>query len=462
MVRRLVGVGAAAVAIAGCPASHSTTSSHAPPLRLAPCHVPGVDEELRCGSLDVPEDRAHPEGRHLSLPVVVLPAIGRKDRGVPLFELLGGPGAPATSAARPFANELAPLRQFGDVVLVDQRGTGLGPSSLACPALDDAPVTVSLDPAAARRCRESLAARADLRFYGTIDVVRDLDDARRALGYDRINLEGISYGTRVAQVYLRMFSDHVNAVVLFGTLAMDVHVPSEFAENAQRVTDDIIAECGRDARCSRAYPDLRAQLAAALQSLPGRIDRTAFTEWVRHRIYSVDGASALPQLISRAAAGDVTAFVQAAAPPAGFRNAVLLAVTCSEDIPATDAEAALTRARSTWFGAGRLESQIAACDGWPRALVPAGFYHPVVTDVPVLAITGGRDPVTPAQYAKRATRHMRRAQVVHIPALGHELDGLIGMDCIDRLEQSFFRDPFSALDTSCVATTKAPEFTIVP
>lgn len=403
---------------------------HGERVPLWPCAIADVREPLRCGTLSVPEDRAHPEGRHLALPIIVVPAT--RAGGVPLFELLGGPGAAATTAAPEFTTELAALRELGDVVLIDQRGTGVGPSSLACPELDDISADVVPDAAARRHCRDSLAQRADLRFYGTVEVARDLEEARVALGYERINIEALSYGTRLAQTYLRMFPGRVHAAVLFGTIAPDVHIPDEFAENAQRVADMIVD---------------RKQLDAIV--LPSRISRAAFTEWIRHRMYSAQRAAEIPALIAAASAGDFSAFKGAAMLGKSFRNALNLTITCSEDVPAIDVPAATARARATWFGSERLEMQLEQCAEWPRVPVDRTFYEPVATDVPVLAIAGERDPVTPPAYAERATRRMTHAQLVRVPALAHEPD--IDVECLLGIEVAFLRAPLDRVDASCAS-----------
>ena len=430
-----------------------------PPIALSACRVPDVAEQLHCGTLRVPEDRKRPRGRQLTLPIVVVPA-KRADRGVPLFVLLGGPGMGATAVAPLWASELGALREIGDVVLVDQRGTGSGPSSLACPELDDVPAAVSPSVDAVQACRRRLETRADLHFYGTLDAARDLDAAREALGYDRINIDATSYGTRLAQVYLRLYPARVNAMVWFGTLAMDVHLPAGFAEHAQRVVDAIVDECASDASCSAAFPELPQQLARLVSSPPPGVDRTAFSEWVRHRIYSAAGARGLPQLITRAAAGDVSSFTNASAGPAGFREAVLLSVSCSEDEPAIDHRAALARARATWFGSGRLEQQSQACAQWARVAIAPDYYRAVESAVPVLAIAGTHDPVTPIEYARRATQRMTRAQVVVVPHMGHEMDGLANSECLLALEAAFLRNPTRPVDTACVAAIAPPPFAI--
>jgi pimeloyl-ACP methyl ester carboxylesterase len=92
--------------------------------------------------------------------------------------------------------------------------------------------------------------------------------------------------------------------------------------------------------------------------------------------------------------------------------------------------------------------------------VAASFYEPVATDARVLVFAGGRDPVTPPAYARRATQQMPHAQIVEVPALGHDADGLVGVSCLDQIELAFRRDPAAPLDTSCIAAIAAPKFSL--
>ena len=442
---------AALVVLAACSRSNASGGyyGYGPHEKLEPCG------ELLCRDLRVPEDREHPGKRDLFLSVVVLPAHAGLGKGTPLFALAGGPGISATSAAKLYAHELDLLRDAGDIVLVDQRGTGFG-DSLRCPELDKLPPSQLPSPDAVRACRQRLERAHDLRFYGTHEVVEDIEAARRALGYDQIDLEALSYGTRVAQEYMRKYPQHVRAVVLLGTLPPDVRLPDGFAEGGQRGLDAIVDDCERDAGCRAAYPELRAQLVRlATASLP--VDRTAFTEWIRHTISTPAGARRLPSLIARAAAGDFTAFTSAR-DDLHLRHAVLLSVSCSEDEPFLPHDAN-DRARKTWFGDGRLVQQAGECAEWRHAPV-AHSTEPVAFAGPVLAFAGERDSITPPEYADRATARMPHAHVIRVPWDGHLPDGLAHADCLDRIERAFLLDPSAPLDTSCVATIAPPPFAI--
>src|SRR5205814_10058067 len=171
--------------------------------RVKPSRLPGIDEKLLCGQLTVFENRLTRTGRTIDLNVVVLPAFDQKKKAEPLFDLAGGPGAAATEGARFYAEQGKEYRRR-DVVLVDQRGTGKSnPLSLPEKKTPQDYLSEMYPVDYVKRLRQTLERRADLTQYTTSIAMDDLDDVRDWLGYDRINLIGVSYGTRAALVYLR-------------------------------------------------------------------------------------------------------------------------------------------------------------------------------------------------------------------------------------------------------------------
>lgn len=174
----------------------------APSFVEKPCADARLAGAARCGMVRVPEDRSRGGGRSIDLRVMVLPATGPR-RFPPLFDINGGPGLPASTSAGFYLTAGTGYRAGRDIVLVDQRGTG-GSNPLYCPELS-APETAyrPLYPeAAVATCRKRLELKADLTRYGTADAVADLDAVRAALGYERVDLFGLSYGTTVALRYL--------------------------------------------------------------------------------------------------------------------------------------------------------------------------------------------------------------------------------------------------------------------
>ena len=213
----------AALGLAGCGSGGSPSRA----IALADCRLPKLPVAAQCGTFEVPENRDRPDGRKITLAIAVLPANTLNPRADPLFILAGGPGQ-AASYLGPFAASLTGVRKDRDIVLVDQRGTGRS-SPLTCAAFkpDDSPeAALELDPVPkAAACAKELAAQGvDAAQYTTAAWVADLDAARAALGYERINLWGGSYGTRAALEYLRRHPSRVRSVVLDGvaTPAMKV------------------------------------------------------------------------------------------------------------------------------------------------------------------------------------------------------------------------------------------------
>jgi pimeloyl-ACP methyl ester carboxylesterase len=179
------------------------------PLRLA--SIPA-----RCGVLKVPEDRARPDGATIDLSVAVVPALNRQAAAAPLFLLAGGPGQGATSMYASYAAAFARVNRNHDIVLVDQRGTGSS-APLSCDYPDDWQAPDDPMPALRQATLACLRKYGDrVRFYTSSAAVADLAAVREALGYTLIDLYGVSYGTRVAELYMRRYPKSVYAVILDG------------------------------------------------------------------------------------------------------------------------------------------------------------------------------------------------------------------------------------------------------
>lgn len=202
-IRPLAAVLLSAAALLGCSAgAGSETARPDPePIAFAPCSdgpAAGIQGAL-CGRHRVWEDRLAQSGRQLDLDVVVLRAIGPEPRSDPIFLVAGGPGEAATLLSRRYSDSW--MRRDRDLVLVDQRGTN-GDHRLACQEPVERDLQSYLGPLFEkepfRACRARLEQRAELTKYGTPTAMDDLDEVRAALGYERINLIGGSYGSRAS------------------------------------------------------------------------------------------------------------------------------------------------------------------------------------------------------------------------------------------------------------------------
>jgi pimeloyl-ACP methyl ester carboxylesterase len=445
--------------------------------KLLPCAVPGVADSVLCGRFEVPEDRSAPGGRKVSLNVVVAPATGDSVTRDPLVFLAGGGVAPATRYAGFLSRAFPRLRQHRDILLVDQRGTW-GSQPLACAGADSPGDTASAL-AALRRCRDSLATVADLRLYTTPNAMDDLDQVRAWLGYERVNLYGVSYGTKAAQVYIRQHPDRVRAAVLYGVVPLSLPTQLDLAASAQATFERVCRACAADSACRAMTPDLNHDLDTLLAQLarrpmrvttfgrpgtPRSIDVT--DRAVRDLVQAMLGGSRpierLPYLIHAAATGDLTPVARALSddggPPPPPRG-VFLCILCSEAMPEVE-PAAIERATSgTFFGDFSVRWQLRQCTEWPRGPLPRDFWRPVTANVPVLAISGDLDPITPPRYAESVVRGFPNGRHIVVPNRSHnDVD-----PCITGLFERFLIAGTTAgLDTSCAALPRPLHFAAGP
>jgi pimeloyl-ACP methyl ester carboxylesterase len=457
------------------------SAARAASVTLEPCEVPGAREGAKekalCGAHEVFENRAAKSGRKIRLKIVVFPATGPDKAPDPLFYIPGGPGSSATEDAPYIAQQYARIRERRDLVFVDQRGTG-GSNPLNCDFFNPSDVTSYLGfyfPLEdVRRCREQLEPKADLKLYTTPVAMDDLDEVRAALGYERINISGGSYGTRAAQVYVKRHPARVRAVVLQGVSPTSQFLPRDFPQHTQSAFDGVLAECAADEACRAAFPDLRADTKAVLERLLGgpvevsvkhprtgasvrvKLSRDLAAEAVRYMLYQSGAASRIPLFIHLAARGDFAPLAEAAIfyrqrIVATGSNGMYLSVTCAEDLPWIKAGEGERNAANTFLGDYRLRQQRAACALWPRAEVPKDYAEPTRADVPALILTGQWDPVTPPAYGDAAARHLPNSLHVVVPHGGHGFGGLEGLGCIQNLVADFVeRGTARGLDTSCV------------
>jgi pimeloyl-ACP methyl ester carboxylesterase len=468
----------AAVAAVAAPAPPAA----APKLQLHPCHVEGDDEEVRCGTYPVWEDRAAKKGRRIDLNVVVLPALGPERAPDPIFYFAGGPGEGATTTVD-WVKDLKELRGRRDIVLVDQRGTGKS-HPLRCDFYGN-PVDLQkaagdlYPPAAVDRCRAELEKVADLALYTTAIGMDDVDEVRAALGYGRINLLGGSYGTRAAQVYLRRHPVSVRSVILDGVAPMDEPIPLHHAYAGQRAIDLLFAECAADAACHAAFPhpadELRAVFAridrgvtVPIHTQSGKVvavrpSRGLVAEGVRFFLYNGgNGENTLPLMVHRAYQGDLEPLVKTALErrlgiDQALAMGMLFSVTCAEDLPWIDPATAARATQGTYLGDYRIAQQKRACARWPRGAIPADERTPVRSSVPVLLVSGERDPVTPPEFGERVARSLPESLHLVLPHGSH--GGVGGDPCVLGIARDFLdRAAVHGLDTACVAKLPAARF----
>lgn len=460
-------------------------------LSLAECAIPKVTESgpvagetvsVRCGTFTVPENRSSP-GRMLELKVIVIPSLAsRAATKAPVFYFSGGPGQAATEATWLAGSW---HREAHDVVLVDLRGTGEG-HALDCPSggSDEDPQSY-LRPYLSQGtgfagCRDELSKRADLTQYTTTIAMRDVDELRRALGYERIAIEGGSYGTRAAMEYIRLFPRRVHSAILYSLVPVENRAPLFHARAAQRAYDLMVAQCVAEAPCRAAYPNLRSDAATIMKRLRARpaqvavpnpatgkpievtLTASGFADALRVMLYGIENERKVPLLLSRALGGDYRPFAAAGLESnRGFsksiRTGLLLSFTCAEDTWRIRPEEVERESAGSFLGTLRVRAQMAACSVWPKGKVPAAYYRPPVSRVPVLLISGNLDPVTPPEWGEVARRRFPNSLHIVVPGGTHTPTNA----CIEGLARKLLAGgSVKGLDPGCVAEEPIPPFAL--
>src|SRR4051794_25586205 len=223
-----------------------------------------------CGTLVVSENRHDARSRLIALPVTRIRAHSPHP-GAPIFRLEGGPGL--TNMKFAHASRLADEH---DVVLVGYRGVD-GSSKLDCSEVSSAREhsgdllgdrSFRATAAAFGECAHRLQrSGTDLAGYTLPERVDDLEAARRALGYGRVDLVSESAGTRTAMIYAWRHPGSIERSVMIG-----VNPPGRFLWDAKTTGEQIqkyATLCAKDESCRKRTPDLAASIHSAYQDVPG-------------------------------------------------------------------------------------------------------------------------------------------------------------------------------------------------
>jgi len=457
----------------------------------------GVDME--CGTLEVPADRDDPDGGEIELAFGIVRSDAPDLAGDPLVYLSGGPGQSTLElASQGFAQLYEPLTANRDLVLLDQRGTGLSEPSLACDeytdwALDslgsDLPdeelEAQALD--ALEECRQRLVDDGvDFADYNSAASAADLEDLRVALEYDEWNLYGISYGTRLAQQAMRDHPDGIRSVVLDSAYPADADLYEEMPGNAERAMEALFATCADDPACAARYPGLDRtfqDLVAKLDAAPAPVtvvdatsgerveddlDGDALVGFLFESLYSTELVPHLPEVITAAADGDFGSIGLLLGTQSQTLDFVAigqqLAVQCHEEVSFASRDDIAAAVADHPLVEGYFESGPTSgtgifdvCDAWDAGEAGAEANEQVTSDIPTLVLAGDLDPITPPRWGEQIAEGLSESFFVQFPFTGH--GSLPSHECAVRITEDFLDEPDSEPATDCVDDIEAPAFT---
>jgi pimeloyl-ACP methyl ester carboxylesterase len=436
---------------------------------LAACRLKGVAYEALCGSVKRALEPGRPGGTTIEVHFAVLPALARNKLPDPVFYFAGGPGQSAVELAGPLSAQLSRFSNRRDLVFIDQRGTGRS-APLKCDEKGDAfrPMTELLDDAVQQRrladCRARLGLlpHGDLRQYTTTIAMADAEAVRLALGAERINLIGASYGTRAALEYMRRFPQRVRRAVLDGAAPADMALPTSSSTDNQAALDGLLDWCAADRECNARHPQLAQRWQTLLGTMPRevpvvhpytgheerlRLTRDALVGLVRKPLYAPSLAAGLPQAIDEATQGRFTPLIGLSAALGGaagnMYTGMHFSVVCTEDVgrpvsgkgpPGAD------------FGTSFARLYEQACADWPRGIVSDAFYSIPAAPSATLVLSGSADPATPPHHGERVTRALgAKAKHAVVPNAGH---GVMGLPC---MREALYRFIDAASDGEALA-----------
>ena len=438
------------------------------------CHLPGSEETLRCVTVPVALDYAKPEAASIKLQVTVAPAFREAARPDPLFIIAGGPGQAGSDLLPLINGTFRKARATRDIVLIDQRGTGLS-GRLDCAskpgdeAMDDEQIEQE-----ARRCLAQI--KQPLAAYTTDNAARDIEQVRLALGYGKINLWGGSYGTRLAQAYARAYPDAVRSLVLDGVAAPEQVIPAG-GRDAQAALDALFKQCAANAPCAKAFPQLGAEFAAVVERTTGKgitvelpDPRTArpstvqmsskrFLGTVHSILYSPLDSRRLPFLIHSAYQNRWAPFIARSnlmgdlSADGAASLGLHLAVVCAEDMPRLTPQLLMEDTQGSFLGVPLVQRLHGLCEAIKVPAVP--YRAPTPIAAPALLFSGVLDPVTPPRRAESALRFMTHAQHVVVANAGH---GVSPLGCAPRLIREFLDQPDRPVVVACLKELPSPTF----
>ena len=462
---------------------------------------PPRGDRIECFVLIVPENREQPQGREVRLKIAVLKA--KKASGLePLVYLSGGPGdAPlvaASAGADPLAegdwwNETANIRRQRDVIVMSQRGAGGTVPNLDC--FD--PRTT--EPAKARRravteqqerdilvrCRASLDRRKiDLAMYTTPVLADDVADLATAFALPRINLYGVSYGTRWALEVMRRHPGLVRAAVLDGVYPPQVNGEQNEPEIVRRAFERLYADCAADAVCRERHPAVRALVEGVIESADQKALELTLQLDDGAQAVRLDGTRVLMVLLHMMREGDAALIPEAAqaVQRGDFRLLRMFAedlesgegglleqnaqqfdglynsIECRETWSVVDraARRRIIESNGVYSLNARLSKSLAFCQIWRVPAAPAEERQPVKSEIPTLLLSGGYDWLTPSTWGREAAKSLSSSRHVVFRAQGH---GVVVQDpCAGRLRDNFIDDPDPKRAPPCRSDTP-PNFT---
>ena len=459
------------------------------PFRGAIDYEPGA---IECGRITVPENRERPDSRLIHLHYVRIVAWGDDEaehRSDPVIYLTGGPGVGVDSYVGRLKDH--PVAEYRDLYILEQRGIGASTDfceqyGATAPAVSHAASVEEMQIAGAERMRlcfqEATAQGVDLSGYNTVENARDVKALREAIGLDDWNVWGISYGSHLGQMLLRVDPQGVRAIILDAIVPNDLAGLFDYDRIFQQLITNIVETCTDGAQCE----NIEARMWAAMTALRDdpiilQIDDSEThplgQQWIPPAIaaflpfsmaYEQDEHPAMAAVINAIADfaetrdPTVIAGLEAllASPGGAGGSGFSVSQGMSDAIRCNDGYVLGVLADYDETEPGRWSEFLGAregaayavqvCEDEGLALRDRADYALVETDTPTLIVNGAWDPVTPPWLAEYIHEGMPGSRLIITPYAGHGPTRSMP-DCAGPVMTAFFDDPdVGTLDAACL------------
>jgi pimeloyl-ACP methyl ester carboxylesterase len=312
----------------------------------------------------------------------------------------------------------------------------------------------------------------DLSAYNSAASAADLNDLRIALGYNQLNLYGVSYGTRLALTMMRDFPQAVRSAVLDSLYPLEVNLYTALAPNAERAFNVIFDDCAADPACNAAYPDLRAvfyglvdqlnanpvtvNLSVGGNNVPVLLTGDLLIDVLFVGLYNPFVTASMPKMIYQIQRGEDSIVL---------RERLLLyfdtssalgmgtSVQCAEEIPFNSGQEAFIAAQGIQpsiaaFFPESVQYLFAVCQGWTGATPDPRENQPVTSDIPALVLAGEFDPITPPAWGQMTAGHLTNSYYFEFQGNGHWVTR--SSRCALSMALAFWDNPSVPPDASCL------------
>lgn len=431
-------------------------------------HAPGD----KCGFMEVPQNRKDPQSKKIKIAYLVIKSKSKNPKPDPVIFLQGGPGGTTLLLADNYSRiALDPDRDF---ILFDQRGIGY--SDPICPDLSKEIMEVlALDIGADQEFKELskrlLSCKAeiqknglDLSGYNSLENAADVEDLRKHLGYEKWNLFGGSYGSRLALTYMNLFPDPVRSTTIVGLFPPQIRMYDHLTGNFDQSISKVFSSCAKDPDCNQQYPQLKRDFFEVFKDLKAK---PLTFDW-NGKPFTLNAHDLLlfihQMLYDRNSIGRIPAFIQALKNRQTnllYSSLNLLSqriqminlaaywsiMGCDEGNFNNQEKLRLDLEQHPQYeeGIGLFLSDPSMLKAWSEGYSCFTDPKAVHSDIPTLIVNGGFDPITPPSNATLAAKTLSKSYLTIFENDGHSTFN----PCFFKIAREFLNNPTTSPDREC-------------